>query len=808
MGEKMAFSTKISADPSVTDPTVVKDLQAALNEWSALISGIGTVTVSLKIGSTNQNRAETASGGSVSTGVIDSTTGKMILESAADYKLRTGQQAPGTSVDFSITIDPFYLNTLFIDPDPGHDAVEANKIDLVQVFAHEIGHGLGITGFYASNGQNSGSVETMYDRWITFTNGLPYFTGPHAEAVYGGPVPLTFGGPNKQSDYSQNMYHLANLNTDRLGNDLMTGAFFPAGNIQVSAVDAAIIEDISGGLRERRPESPNNTVLDFRSGKSIVDANGNSWTISNFHVAVNGIIDTTTAQVVQLAYENGLVWQENNNSVWRGKKIPTDKWAPDNGTAVSPIPSRFVSPDNTVVTITGQIVDYNQNIWSIVNGQVAVNGVIDQSTAQVVTLAFENGKIWQANAQHLWRAKTLPTDHWSPANGTTISPIPPTTNESISPSPDNSVVTAPGQSIVDADHNIWTISLGSQVAVNGVVDNTTSSVIRMAYEKGRVWQENVNHLWWAKTLPSDAWWPDQGTTVSPIRGSTPLVLTSPDNTVISTSDATIVDSLHNEWTIVNGNVAVNGVVDPNTGSVVYLAYEKGRIWQENANHLWWSKGQPSDVWSPGLGTSTSPVPSGTELPPVDHPKSHFQCQDNETHESFSAWGNKYSGPVVGIEREFVQISSHNLNVTSDLANVFIHTGSGTDAIDVSKVNGDNVLDGSTGSNFLVGGLGNDTFFVDDRAAPADIWSTVVNFHSGDAATIFGVTQAGFNLSWVNGLGATGFTGLTLVATAPGRPTASLTLAGFTSADLTNGKLAVSFGVEPDGSGPFMFVHGS
>jgi hypothetical protein len=39
----------------------------------------------------------------------------------------------------------------------------------------------------------------------------------------------------------------------------------------------------------------------------------------------------------------------------------------------------------------------------------------------------------------------------------------------------------------------------------------------------------------------------------------------------------------------------------------------------------------------------------------------------------------------------------------------------------------------------------------------------------------------------------GYTGLTLHATAPGVPTASLTLVGYSSADLTNGKLTVSFG---------------
>jgi Ca2+-binding RTX toxin-like protein len=138
-------------------------------------------------------------------------------------------------------------------------------------------------------------------------------------------------------------------------------------------------------------------------------------------------------------------------------------------------------------------------------------------------------------------------------------------------------------------------------------------------------------------------------------------------------------------------------------------------------------------------------------------------------------------------------------------NVFIHTGSGEDAIDVSRAGGNNVLDRSTGSNFLVGGSGDDTFFVDDRSPSADIWSTVSDFHAGDAATIFGITQNGFATSWVDGQGATGFTGLTLHVTAPGVPTASLTLAGFSMADLSDGRISTSFGTESDGT-PYLYVH--
>ena len=61
-------------------------------------------------------------------------------------------------------------------------------------------------------------------------------------------------------------------------------------------------------------------------------------------------------------------------------------------------------------------------------------------------------------------------------------------------------------------------------------------------------------------------------------------------------------------------------------------------------------------------------------------------------------------------------------------------------------------------------------------------------------------------SWVDGQGAAGYSGLTLHATASGQPTASLTLAGYTSADLSDGRLSVSFGTV--GGSNYMYVHGN
>jgi hypothetical protein len=209
---------------------------------------------------------------------------------------------------------------------------------------------------------------------------------------------------------------------------------------------------------------------------------------------------------------------------------------------------------------------------------------------------------------------------------------------------------------------------------------------------------------------------------------------------------------------------------------------------------------PAGGANPPAGGANPPGGAGGNQQPVN-----FAVSDLSSNQTTTTAGDAYSGPVPGVIRELVQVTPDNLNVTSFIPNVFIHTGSGTDAIDVSKANGNNVLDGATNSNFLVGGGGTDTFFVDDRNAAADIWDTVSNFHAGDAATIWGVTPSDFGLGWADGQGAGGYTGLTLHATAAGKPTASLTLAGYTTANLSDGKLSITYGTDAGSGSPFMYI---
>ena len=141
----------------------------------------------------------------------------------------------------------------------------------------------------------------------------------------------------------------------------------------------------------------------------------------------------------------------------------------------------------------------------------------------------------------------------------------------------------------------------------------------------------------------------------------------------------------------------------------------------------------------------------------------------------------YIGPVAGLQWEYLWSSPDAVAMAAQVPNVFLHGGPGGDAL-LAK-SGSNVLDGGGGSNFLVGASGSDggadTFFVDGRGG-VETWSTIVNFHPGDAATIFGFHAGTSTLPWTASDGAPGSMGATIHSELNGAGTGvngSMTFAG-------------------------------
>ncbi len=199
--------------------------------------------------------------------------------------------------------------------------------------------------------------------------------------------------------------------------------------------------------------------------------------------------------------------------------------------------------------------------------------------------------------------------------------------------------------------------------------------------------------------------------------------------------------------------------------------------------------------------------SADDLSGAAHQSGHFSWTDSGTHGSGTDDGTAYAGPVSYLQHEYIWSGHDGRSVASGAANVFIHGGDGDDAI--SAMSGSNVLDGGAGSNFLTGGHGDDggsdTFFADVRGGQT-VWDTVVNFHRGDAVTIWGYQPGVSTLSWSENEGAEGAKGATLHAEIKGAGTgvnASVTFAGMSVADAQS-KFGVSTGNA--GGNNYLYMH--
>lgn len=181
-------------------------------------------------------------------------------------------------------------------------------------------------------------------------------------------------------------------------------------------------------------------------------------------------------------------------------------------------------------------------------------------------------------------------------------------------------------------------------------------------------------------------------------------------------------------------------------------------------------------------------------------------KDTTSGQAAQEQAQAYAGPVNYLQSQFIWSGPDSANLTSNTPNVFLRGGPGEDALKV--VGGSNVLDGGTGSNFLVGGNGQDggtdTFFIDGRGSNVT-WSTIDNFHHGDAVTLYGFTGGTSTLPAYTTDGAAGYQGATIHSEIRGPGTGvngSMTFAGINAADAAS-KFTTSTGTV--GGIPYLYV---
>jgi hypothetical protein len=139
--------------------------------------------------------------------------------------------------------------------------------------------------------------------------------------------------------------------------------------------------------------SPNNTVVLAGSSALITDSTGNTYGIVGAQVSINGTTDTTTANVVELAYVNSVVWHKNTSGNWYSRT--SGGWS--SATTTSPIPDVSASGSTITAPTTSVLVDSNFNKWGISGGaSTGGRSYTDQpgTNACVWNTPLGDGAVW------------------------------------------------------------------------------------------------------------------------------------------------------------------------------------------------------------------------------------------------------------------------------------------------------------------------------------------------------------------------------------------------------------------------------
>lgn len=221
---------------------ITNNLIAAGDEWIAHFDlPTANTTLTVNVGFAN---IATANGSSGTSSFVATQNAINIYEQGAAYKIKTGIDSNGAGADifFNIGVNGYLQSELWFDPTPTNltdDVVPVAQTDARSVFLHEFGHAFGFNGWRnGTTGALPGNYASTFDALTSLQGSTLVFTGANAEAVYGGPVPLTFG----------NYSHVGNsspLPGDDLIQDLMNGVVYYRGNrYEISDLDLAIMKDI------------------------------------------------------------------------------------------------------------------------------------------------------------------------------------------------------------------------------------------------------------------------------------------------------------------------------------------------------------------------------------------------------------------------------------------------------------------------------------------------------------------------------------------------------------------------------------
>jgi beta-glucanase (GH16 family) len=298
--------------------------------------------------------------------------------------------------------------------------------------------------------------------------------------------------------------------------------------------------------------SPDNTWI--TAGGTIWDAMGRAWTLVaadvGLGVAVNGVWDAGSDNIVLLGWYGGQLYSENFVGNWYTK--PPALATPWTSTTVtcqvsaaafaasaasyaaqrhdlaasvaalaaqltathvpSPGGVHAASPDNTYITAGGTIWDAAGHAWTIVSGVCTRDGVPDNASLNVIAMLWWGGGLYHVNSVGNW-VVLASFGIWTPVTDPRAVVTPGGTplfvdnftsrNITTTGAAQGAIVVLAGSggSITDSGGAVWTIGSDNTILRNGAPAGYTANATKLAYVSNTIWHANsdVPPSWYSWT---------------------------------------------------------------------------------------------------------------------------------------------------------------------------------------------------------------------------------------------------------------------------------------------------------------------
>ncbi|MGE4134041.1 MAG: hypothetical protein AB7F86_20560 [Bdellovibrionales bacterium] len=218
-----------------------QNLRTAVAGWNEVIRISSPLVIEVQIVRLPGLRLD---GASKTSRLIAVEGNRKVYEESAAYKVRTGQSVNPNRPDLLIRVNPDYLQTgVWMDPDPlnRNQPVPRDRVDLVSLLMHELGHAFGFHSFRdLKTGYLPKDYMSQLDQLTIKKDGRYFFVGSNAQGVFGGLVPMT------SAMGSQNFSHYGDPSDSGSWLDgLMGGVRIYFGRRYViGALDLAILRDL------------------------------------------------------------------------------------------------------------------------------------------------------------------------------------------------------------------------------------------------------------------------------------------------------------------------------------------------------------------------------------------------------------------------------------------------------------------------------------------------------------------------------------------------------------------------------------